>query len=97
MPRLLIALAVSVLTAGVSFSETFHAKILKVEGAKVTYQKIVLGKPASIYEPATNKYWYNFQADKYFVPASNTKLPTCYAAMKYLGDSLIPTKKELFT
>ncbi len=42
----------------------------------------------SIYEPATGKYWYNYQGDTYFVPASNTKLPTCYAAMKYLGDSL---------
>lgn len=43
----------------------------------------------SIYEPATGKYWYNYQGDKYFVPASNTKLATCYAAMKYLGDSLV--------
>jgi len=43
----------------------------------------------SIYEPATNKYWYNYQGDHYFVPASNTKIPTCYAAMKYLGDSLV--------
>jgi D-alanyl-D-alanine carboxypeptidase/D-alanyl-D-alanine-endopeptidase (penicillin-binding protein 4) len=43
----------------------------------------------SIYEPATGRYWYNHQGDKYFVPASNTKIPTCYAAMKYLGDSLV--------
>ncbi|MBM3415071.1 MAG: hypothetical protein FJY20_01225 [Bacteroidetes bacterium] len=43
----------------------------------------------SIFEPAENKYLYNYQGDKYFVPASNTKLPTCYAAMKYLGDSLV--------
>ena len=42
----------------------------------------------SIYDPASGKYWYNYQGDKYFVPASNTKIPTCYAAMKYLGDSL---------
>jgi len=42
----------------------------------------------SIYEPSTNKYWFNYQADHYFTPASNTKIPTCYAAMKYLGDSL---------
>ena len=42
----------------------------------------------SIYEPATNKYWYNYNADKYFIPASNTKLFTLYAGMKYLGDSL---------
>jgi D-alanyl-D-alanine carboxypeptidase/D-alanyl-D-alanine-endopeptidase (penicillin-binding protein 4) len=42
----------------------------------------------SVYYPLTGKYLFNYQADKYFVPASNTKLPTCYAAMKYLGDSL---------
>ena len=49
----------------------------------------------SIYEPATGKYWYNYQGEKYFVPASNTKLPTCYAAMKYLGDSLIGVKYNI--
>jgi len=43
----------------------------------------------SIYDPESGKYWYNYQGDKYFVPASNTKIPTCYAAMKYLGDSLV--------
>ncbi len=42
----------------------------------------------SIYEPATGKYWYNYNASKYFIPASNTKLFTLYAGMKYLGDSL---------
>ena len=41
-----------------------------------------------IYEPSANKYWYNYQADKYFVPASNTKLFTLYAGMKFLGDSI---------
>ncbi len=46
----------------------------------------------SIYEPATRKYWYDYQGDKYFVPASNTKIPTCYAVMKYLGDSLVGLK-----
>ena len=46
----------------------------------------------SIFDPAANKYLYNYQGDKYFVPASNTKLPTCYAAMKYLGDSLVGLK-----
>ena len=43
----------------------------------------------SIYEPATGKYWYNYQAEKYFVPASNTKLFSLYAGMKYLGDILV--------
>jgi D-alanyl-D-alanine carboxypeptidase/D-alanyl-D-alanine-endopeptidase (penicillin-binding protein 4) len=43
----------------------------------------------SVYDPSTGKYLFDYNGDKYFVPASNTKLPTCYAAMKYLGDSLL--------
>lgn len=42
----------------------------------------------SIYDPSTGKYLYQHEADKYFVPASNAKLFTLYAGMKYLGDSL---------
>ena len=42
----------------------------------------------SIMDAATGEYLYNYQGDKYFVPASNTKLFTCYAALRYLGDSL---------
>jgi serine-type D-Ala-D-Ala carboxypeptidase/endopeptidase (penicillin-binding protein 4) len=43
----------------------------------------------SLYNTATGQYIYNHQADKYFIPASNTKLFSCYAGMKYLGDSLV--------
>ncbi len=42
----------------------------------------------SIYEPATEKYWYNYNAEKLFIPASNTKLFTLYAGMKFLGNQL---------
>jgi serine-type D-Ala-D-Ala carboxypeptidase/endopeptidase (penicillin-binding protein 4) len=42
----------------------------------------------SVYSPDEKKYLYNYQGEKYFVPASNVKIATCYAAMKYLGDSL---------
>jgi serine-type D-Ala-D-Ala carboxypeptidase/endopeptidase (penicillin-binding protein 4) len=42
----------------------------------------------SIYEPVTRRYWYDYQSDKFFTPASNTKIFSCYAGMKYLGDSL---------
>ncbi len=41
-----------------------------------------------IYEPATGKYWYERQSGNYFIPASNTKLFTLYAGLKYLGDSI---------
>lgn len=43
----------------------------------------------SLYDPATGQCLYNYQGDKSFVPASNMKLFTCYAAMKNLGDSLV--------
>src|ERR1700683_4918266 len=43
----------------------------------------------SLYDPARNSFLYNYQDEKYFVPASNTKLFSLYAGMKYLGDSLI--------
>ncbi|MBL7728580.1 MAG: D-alanyl-D-alanine carboxypeptidase [Dinghuibacter sp.] len=45
-----------------------------------------------IFEPATGKYWYRRQDEKYFIPASNTKIFTCYAGMKYLGDSIIAAR-----
>lgn len=43
----------------------------------------------SVFDPAANSYWYNYNAEKYFTPASNTKLFSLYAGMKYLGDSLV--------
>ncbi len=42
----------------------------------------------AIYDATGNRSLYRYQANKYFVPASNTKLFSCYAALKYLGDSL---------
>lgn len=59
-------------------------------------QKLLLQQPAlatahtgiSIMDLNTGRYLHNYQGDKYFIPASNVKLLTCYTAMKYLGDSL---------
>ena len=48
----------------------------------------------SIMDAATGKYIYNYQGDKYAIPASNTKLLTCYATMKHLGDSLVGLRYE---
>lgn len=42
-----------------------------------------------LYDPATATYKFNYQGDKFFTPASNTKLFSLYAGLKYLGDSLI--------
>jgi len=38
----------------------------------------------SVYDPQQGKYLYDYQGTKFFVPASNVKIATCYAAMKYL-------------
>src|SRR5580658_3386822 len=43
----------------------------------------------SIYDAETSSFIYNYQGDKFFTPASNTKLFSLYAGMKYLGDSLV--------
>ncbi|RYG04925.1 MAG: D-alanyl-D-alanine carboxypeptidase/D-alanyl-D-alanine-endopeptidase [Chitinophagaceae bacterium] len=42
----------------------------------------------SIVDVSNGKPVFGYQSDKYFVPASNTKIFTCYAAMKFLGDSI---------
>ncbi|AWO01581.1 D-alanyl-D-alanine carboxypeptidase/D-alanyl-D-alanine-endopeptidase [Chitinophaga alhagiae] len=41
-----------------------------------------------ILDPATGKYWLQYQADKFFMPASNTKIFTLYTGLQLLGDSL---------
>jgi len=42
-----------------------------------------------LYDPGKAAYLYNYQGDKYFIPASNTKLFSLYAGLSYLGDSLV--------
>lgn len=42
----------------------------------------------AVYNPDKQKLLYGYNSDKYFVPASNTKIATCYAAIKYLGKNL---------
>src|SRR5438309_5083857 len=67
-------------------NHTAQETVIKTAALKTAHVGI------SIFEPATNRYWYNYQGDHYFVPASNVKIPTCYAAMKYLGDSILGLK-----
>ena len=42
----------------------------------------------SIFDPESGQYLVEYQGEHYFIPASNIKIATCYAAMKWLGDSL---------
>lgn len=42
----------------------------------------------TIFDAKDNRPIYDYQGDKYFVPASNTKIISLYTGLKYLGDSL---------
>lgn len=42
----------------------------------------------AVWDTKKEKYVIQYQSDQYFVPASNVKIVTLYAAMKYLPDSL---------
>ena len=42
----------------------------------------------AIYNLETAEYFYEHNSDKYFVPASNTKLATLYAGLKYLENGI---------
>lgn len=41
-----------------------------------------------LYDPEQNKELYSFQSDRYFTPASNTKIFTFYTSLVVLGDSI---------
>lgn len=41
----------------------------------------------SVYDPLKKEYIYQYHADDYFIPASNTKLYTLYTGLNFLDDS----------
>lgn len=49
----------------------------------------------ALYDPQLDKMVVEHNADKYFVPASNTKLFTFYACLKMLGDSIPALKYKV--
>lgn len=42
----------------------------------------------AVYDATSQSSVFQYNSNKYFVPASNTKIPTLYAGMKYLGKQL---------
>lgn len=79
------------LSALLFFAACSPQKLIQKQAQQAILQKPDLSKAhvgITLYDVADKKYLYNYQGDKYFIPASNTKLFTCFAALKYLGDSL---------
>jgi D-alanyl-D-alanine carboxypeptidase/D-alanyl-D-alanine-endopeptidase (penicillin-binding protein 4) len=86
-----------------SLASLFTGYLLLVFASCTTQKKIAQPAPAGlpedpamasahigicVYDPGENKFLYKYQSDKYFTPASNTKLFSLYAGLRYLGDSL---------
>lgn len=46
----------------------------------------------AVFDVEKNKLIYDYQSDKYFVPASNVKIITLYAGIKFLPDSIVALK-----
>jgi serine-type D-Ala-D-Ala carboxypeptidase/endopeptidase (penicillin-binding protein 4) len=82
----ILFISIAFMAAGCSVSKQIGRQAQKI----VTHDSALVNAHMgiSIMEASSGKMIYNYQADKYFVPASNTKLATCYAALKFLGDSL---------
>jgi serine-type D-Ala-D-Ala carboxypeptidase/endopeptidase (penicillin-binding protein 4) len=80
----LIVLTVFICSCGTSARIASSARTLLLNDSSLKNAHIGI----AVLETGSSRMIYNFQGNKYFVPASNTKIPTCYAAMKYLGDSL---------
>jgi D-alanyl-D-alanine carboxypeptidase/D-alanyl-D-alanine-endopeptidase (penicillin-binding protein 4) len=47
-----------------------------------------------LYDPQTRKTLFDHQGDRYFIPASNTKIFTLYASLQLLGDSIPALRYE---
>ena len=91
----LVYLTVMAVVVVVVVSSCSVAKKINKQANLLLLQDTVIGTGhigISIFEPGSNTYWYNYNATKYFVPASNTKLFSLYAGLKYLGDSLLAAK-----
>ncbi|GAA4300768.1 D-alanyl-D-alanine carboxypeptidase/D-alanyl-D-alanine-endopeptidase [Compostibacter hankyongensis] len=74
-------LPLHVLRAQTSLARLAEQTLINAPGLNRGYAGIC------IYEPATGKYLYGHDDDKYFTPASNTKIYTLYAGLSTLGDS----------
>lgn len=85
IPRLLALLAFAAMG---SCSSPRHARTASLPAALADsmFQHAHVGY--ALFDPAAGRMLERYQSDKYFVPASNVKIITCYAGMKLLGDRL---------
>ena len=75
----------------IGFQSCSIEKQLSLQANKFLLKDSILSQAhigIAVQELETKKWLYQFQSDKLFTPASNTKIVSCYTAMKYLPDHL---------
>jgi len=77
-----VFLAFSILASSCSIEKQIHKQALQFFINDSTLSKAHVG--IAIQDLEKKEWLYQFQSDKLFTPASNTKIVSCYAAMKYL-------------
>jgi D-alanyl-D-alanine carboxypeptidase/D-alanyl-D-alanine-endopeptidase (penicillin-binding protein 4) len=92
LSRMVVIWACSLLLISCSTEQKMTRKVTKVFKSSQILKKYHSG--FALYDPSKGVMVYQQDADKYFTPASNTKLFTFYAGLKMLSDS-IPTLRYI--
>ena len=85
MKRIIIALLASICSA-CSMNQKMARQVARQFDQPAITNQYHTG--FALYDLKAKKMIYEKDADRYFVPASNTKLYTFYAGLKMLGDSI---------
>ena len=81
------------------FNDTVYGRSIKKRKIKKQFKHSQIIKDHftgfALYDLDDKKMIYELNSDKYFIPASNTKLFTFYTCLKILGDSIPALRYEL--
>lgn len=86
MKRIIIGLLASVICSACSINQKMAKQVSRQFDKPAITNQYHAG--FALYDLQAKKMIYEKDADRYFVPASNTKLYTFYAGLKMLGDSI---------
>lgn len=86
MKRIITALVASIICSACSMNQKMARQVARQFDQPAITNQYHAG--FALYDLEAKKMIYEKDADRYFVPASNTKLYTFYAGLKMLGDSI---------
>ncbi len=86
MKKIILGLVASIIVSACSVKEQMGKQVARQFDKPAITNQYFTG--FALYDVEARKMIYEQNADRYFVPASNTKLYTFYAGLKMLGDSV---------